>query len=174
MSRLRLADREGQSRELGRLVKKPMATAVRENDIDSLANLEERISKAVEVVARLRSEKEALQSQLDAACRASAMPLYRKPPPRTSVAENRPGTRRASQRTQTGSHENRKAARTNGSSEHELTYVQHGTVRVTIFNQTYTVLALKGPNDIQELAQLVDQLMYTIARAGNYDPQGPR
>ena len=44
-----------------------MATAVRENDIDSLANLEERILKAVEVVARLRSEKEALQSQLEAA-----------------------------------------------------------------------------------------------------------
>jgi FtsZ-binding cell division protein ZapB len=43
-----------------------MATAVRENDIDSLTNLEERISKAVEVVARLRSEKEALQSQLEA------------------------------------------------------------------------------------------------------------
>jgi FtsZ-binding cell division protein ZapB len=46
-------------------VKKSMPTAVRENDIDSLANLEERISKAVEVVGRLRSEKEALHSQLE-------------------------------------------------------------------------------------------------------------
>jgi FtsZ-binding cell division protein ZapB len=49
-----------------------MATAVRENDIDSLANLEERISKAVEVVARLRSEKEELQNQLESAQREAA------------------------------------------------------------------------------------------------------
>jgi FtsZ-binding cell division protein ZapB len=49
-----------------------MATAVRENDIDSLANLEERISKAVEVVARLRSEKEELQNQLEAARKDAA------------------------------------------------------------------------------------------------------
>jgi len=53
-------------------VKKSMATAVRENDIDSLANLEERISKAVEVVARLRSEKEELQNQLESAQREAA------------------------------------------------------------------------------------------------------
>jgi FtsZ-binding cell division protein ZapB len=49
-----------------------MATAVRENDIDSLANLEERISKAVEVVARLRSEKEELQNKLESAQREAA------------------------------------------------------------------------------------------------------
>lgn len=49
-----------------------MATVVRENDIDSLANLEERISKAVEVVARLRSEKEELHIQLEAARKEAA------------------------------------------------------------------------------------------------------
>ena len=53
-------------------MKKSMATAVRENDIDSLANLEERISKAVEVVARLRSEKEELQNKLESAQREAA------------------------------------------------------------------------------------------------------
>jgi len=42
-------------------------------------------------------------------------------------------------------------------------------VRVTIFNQTYSVLASEGSNDIQELAQLVDELMYTISRSGNFD-----
>jgi cell division protein ZapA len=42
-------------------------------------------------------------------------------------------------------------------------------VRVTIFNQTYTVLASEGSNDIQELAHTVDELMLTISRAGNYD-----
>ncbi len=43
-----------------------MATAARENDVDSLANLEERIARAVEVVTRLRTEKDELQIQLEA------------------------------------------------------------------------------------------------------------
>jgi cell division protein ZapA len=42
-------------------------------------------------------------------------------------------------------------------------------VRVTIFNQTYTVLATEGSNDVQELAHVVDELMSTISRSGNYD-----
>jgi uncharacterized protein (DUF3084 family) len=36
-------------------------------DLDSLASLEERITKAVEVVSRLRSEKDALATQLETA-----------------------------------------------------------------------------------------------------------
>lgn len=43
-----------------------MATAARENDVDSLANLKERIARAVEVVTRLRTEKDELQIQLEA------------------------------------------------------------------------------------------------------------
>ena len=42
-------------------------------------------------------------------------------------------------------------------------------VRVTIFNQTYTVLATEGSNDIEELAHLVDELMFSISRSGNFD-----
>ena len=43
-----------------------MAAAV-QSDLDSLASLEERITKAVDVVSRLRSEKEALANQLETA-----------------------------------------------------------------------------------------------------------
>ena len=43
------------------------------------------------------------------------------------------------------------------------------TVRVTIFNQTYTLLASEGAAGVQELAQMVDDLMRTIARSGNFD-----
>lgn len=43
-----------------------MAAAV-QSDLDSLTSLEERITKAVDVVSRLRSEKEALATQLETA-----------------------------------------------------------------------------------------------------------
>jgi len=44
-----------------------MPAAARENDLDSLASLEERITRAVDVVSRLRSEKDALATQLETA-----------------------------------------------------------------------------------------------------------
>jgi len=44
------------------------------------------------------------------------------------------------------------------------------TVRVTIFNQTYTVSASGDPRETEELAHQVDELMSSIARrAGNLD-----
>jgi cell division protein ZapA len=43
-------------------------------------------------------------------------------------------------------------------------------VRVTIFNQTYTVSTAGDPRDTEELAHQVDELMSSIARrAGNLD-----
>ncbi|HUA19043.1 MAG TPA: cell division protein ZapA [Bryobacteraceae bacterium] len=43
-------------------------------------------------------------------------------------------------------------------------------VRVTIFNQTYSLVASEEPGRIEHLAQRVDDLMSTIAaRAGNVD-----
>jgi cell division protein ZapA len=44
------------------------------------------------------------------------------------------------------------------------------TVRVSIFNQTYTVSTAGDARDTEELAQHVDELMSSIARrAGNLD-----
>src|SRR5947209_407720 len=44
------------------------------------------------------------------------------------------------------------------------------TVRVTIFNQTYSIAASGDARDTEELAQEVDELMAAIARrAGNLD-----
>jgi len=44
------------------------------------------------------------------------------------------------------------------------------TVRVTIFNQTYTVSAAGDPRETEDLAARVDELMSSIARqAGNLD-----
>ena len=44
------------------------------------------------------------------------------------------------------------------------------TVRVTIFNQTYTLSSADDPKDTQELAREIDELMSSIARrAGNLD-----
>jgi cell division protein ZapA len=44
------------------------------------------------------------------------------------------------------------------------------TVRITIFNQTYTVSTSGDPQDTEELAREVDELMSSIARrAGNLD-----
>jgi cell division protein ZapA len=43
-------------------------------------------------------------------------------------------------------------------------------VRVTIFNQTYSLVASEEPGRIEQLAQKVDELMSAIAsRAGNVD-----
>lgn len=44
------------------------------------------------------------------------------------------------------------------------------TVRITIFNQTYTVSTSGDPNDTEQLAHQIDELMSSIARrAGNLD-----
>ena len=46
------------------------------------------------------------------------------------------------------------------------------TVRVTIFNQTYTLAATEEPGEVEMLGQTVDELMTSIAqRAGNMDSQ---
>jgi cell division protein ZapA (FtsZ GTPase activity inhibitor) len=43
-------------------------------------------------------------------------------------------------------------------------------VRVTIFNQTYSLVASEDPGRIEQLAHRIDELMSTIAaRAGNVD-----
>ncbi|MBZ5610973.1 MAG: cell division protein ZapA [Acidobacteriia bacterium] len=42
-------------------------------------------------------------------------------------------------------------------------------VRVTIFNQSYSLVASEEPGRIEQLAQRVDDLMSSIARAGNID-----
>ena len=43
-------------------------------------------------------------------------------------------------------------------------------VRVTIFNQAYTIVTSGDPAETEELARRVDELMYSIAkRAGNVD-----
>ncbi len=46
------------------------------------------------------------------------------------------------------------------------------TVKVTIFNQTYSLAATGEPGEVETLAQSVDELMTGIAqRAGNMDAQ---
>lgn len=43
-------------------------------------------------------------------------------------------------------------------------------VRVTIFNQSYSLVASEDPGRVEQLAQKVDELMSSIAlRAGNVD-----
>lgn len=42
-------------------------------------------------------------------------------------------------------------------------------VRVSIFNQTFTLLVAGDPAEIQAAANEVDELMHTIARTGNLD-----
>ena len=42
-------------------------------------------------------------------------------------------------------------------------------VRVSIFNQSFTLLVTGDPAEIQQAAQEVDELMHTIARSGNMD-----
>lgn len=42
-------------------------------------------------------------------------------------------------------------------------------VRVSIFNQTFSLLVAGDPADIQAAANEVDELMHTIARSGNMD-----
>lgn len=44
------------------------------------------------------------------------------------------------------------------------------TVRVTIFNQAYNLLATEEPGEVEALASSVDNLMTTVAkRSGNVD-----
>jgi cell division protein ZapA len=44
------------------------------------------------------------------------------------------------------------------------------SVRVTIFNQSYSLLATDEPGEVEDLAHSVDELMTNIAlRAGNVD-----
>ena len=44
------------------------------------------------------------------------------------------------------------------------------TVRVTIYNQPYTLVATEEPGEVETLAHVVDELMTGIAqRAGNVD-----
>lgn len=46
------------------------------------------------------------------------------------------------------------------------------TVRVTIFNQTYTLAATEETGEVETLAHIVDELMTSVAqRAGNMDAQ---
>lgn len=42
-------------------------------------------------------------------------------------------------------------------------------VRLTIFNQTYSLLVTGDPSDLEEAANEVDDLMNTIAKTGNAD-----
>ena len=50
--------------------------------------------------------------------------------------------------------------------------MERKTVRVTIFNQTYSLAAAGEAGEIESLAQSVDELMTDIAqRAGNMDAQ---
>jgi cell division protein ZapA len=48
--------------------------------------------------------------------------------------------------------------------------VERKTVRVTIFNQTYTLAATDEEGEVEALAHSIDELMNSIAlRAGNID-----
>ena len=50
------------------------------------------------------------------------------------------------------------------------TGTERKTVRVTIYNQSYTLAATGDSTDVEELARSVDELMTQIApRAGNVD-----
>ena len=50
------------------------------------------------------------------------------------------------------------------------TGAERKTVRVTIFNQTYSLLATSEPGEVESLAASIDELMTSIAqRAGNVD-----
>ena len=50
--------------------------------------------------------------------------------------------------------------------------MERKTVRVTIFNQTYSLAATSEPGEVETLAASVDELMTSIAqRAGNMDAQ---
>ncbi|HVO98516.1 MAG TPA: cell division protein ZapA [Bryobacteraceae bacterium] len=50
--------------------------------------------------------------------------------------------------------------------------MERKTVKVTIFNQTYTLAATEEAGEVEALAHAVDELMTSIAqRAGNVDHQ---
>ena len=42
-------------------------------------------------------------------------------------------------------------------------------VRISVFNQNYTVLTAGDPAEVEQLARSLDELMNTIARSGNMD-----
>jgi cell division protein ZapA len=42
-------------------------------------------------------------------------------------------------------------------------------VRVSIFNQTFTLLVAGDPSEIEQAANEVDELMHTVAKSGNLD-----
>ena len=46
---------------------------------------------------------------------------------------------------------------------------QKKPVRLSIFNQTYSLLVTGDPSDMEHAAEEVDELMTTIAKAGNND-----
>lgn len=46
---------------------------------------------------------------------------------------------------------------------------QKKPVRLSIFNQTYSLLVTGDPSDMEYAAEEVDELMTTIAKAGNND-----
>lgn len=43
------------------------------------------------------------------------------------------------------------------------------SVRVSIFNQTFTLLVTGDPTELEQAAAQVEELMQTIARSGNMD-----
>jgi cell division protein ZapA len=56
------------------------------------------------------------------------------------------------------------------SSSNDTGAVERKPVRVTIFNQTYTLVTGGDPADIEELGRTVDEIMTNIAaRGGNLD-----
>ena len=158
-----------------------MSTAAPE--IDSLGSLEERIRRIVDLVATLRAERETALAERDSAiaerdtavedCRIAeqecASPLLdavrdthlRWPKPAPAQ-----GTRGLARRAQTGSHAHRKAAGADGSAERVVTPMEpdRKTVRVTIYNQSYTLTASASLDEVESLAHSVDTLMTARAR----------
>src|SRR5580693_2721704 len=106
-------------------------------EADSLSHLEERIRRAVELVAQLRAERDAAIVERDAARNGAGAALSEMQKLRDEVEELR-GERK--------------------------------TVRVTIFNQTYSLAATDEEGEVEALAHSIDELMTSIAtRAGNVD-----
>ncbi len=147
-----------------------------EVEVDALVELEERIRRTVELVASLRSERDAALEEL-AEARKTGRGRQIQSGRWWREAEGR--TRYAPVRTQAGAHAHRKTARANGPArfvtlESALQYTQdfmeRKSVRVTIYNQPYTLAVSGDPGEFEALASSVDALMTNIAqRAGNVD-----
>lgn len=43
------------------------------------------------------------------------------------------------------------------------------SVRLTIFNRSFSILVSGDPSAIQETAEMIDNLMFEVAKSGNYD-----